>query len=62
MVSPLSKRKLPRWGVFLTVGLSVVAVLGYVAIEYGLSAIPGFLLFCLALAIALPLIALFSAS
>jgi hypothetical protein len=62
MADPLRERKIPLWGAFFTIGLSAVAVLAYVVIEYGVSALPGFLLFCLALVIALPVIALLSTS
>jgi hypothetical protein len=60
MASPVGKRNIPLWGILVTVEICLAAVLAYVAIQYGFSAIPGFLLFCLGFAVVLPIIVFLS--
>ena len=58
----MSQRAVPFWVIVLAVGLCVAAELGYVAIEYGPSAIPGFLVVCLVLAVVAPIVVLLASS
>ena len=52
----------PMWVVVSVVCLILTAILGYVAFEYGSTAIPQFLLSAFAVVVVLPLILLFFGS